>query len=312
MCYEGPMRGRLPLVVVLAVLVLPASLPCAPCMGYTPHVGHWARYDYGFVCTQWNLSEIVIGSWTGLSLPRGNYTMLWHQYVNLTIAVISIPLIGVTPYGLYNISVQVHSNQVTVSNSTWQTTLILNASIPAPAPTGIESGLVLYPAGLGLPSFLLDDFTLAALHPGVNVTIGGGIWSSITLVTLQLGGDEETCYLLHNVTTTPISRIETSYTIEADSGLYIHANETQTYTYEENSQKVTYYYNLLSTNIPLMPSPPSPLPLLLVTLAIAVVIIAFLLFLLIRRRRRRRPLQLLTSPDSLETTHPTRQSQNAD
>jgi len=285
-CKGRGLRCRVrPLVtLILVLLVFPSLSQSIPCEGYMPQAGHWAKYDYGFISTQWNISEFVVANWTGLSLSKGNYTMLWHQYVNLTLTVISTPLITGAPYAYYGLSVEVHSNRVTVSNATWQTTVTLNASSPAPASTGIESGVVLYPANLGLPGFLLDDFTLVSIHPGTNVTLGDTTWSSITAVTIQVEGEEEKCYLLHNVTSTANSRIETTYLIEADSGVYLQANETSTFTYEGLAEEITYYYSLLSTNIPFLPSP-SPLPLILTSIAVVTIAI-IVVFLLFRRWRR--------------------------
>lgn len=289
-------RTRLALVLSLSFLLLLVEIPFQgnqPCVGaYTPSPGHWTRYDYGFINTWPNATTDDIQVWTALNLTGSGYTLHWHQYVNLSITVTTVALVANVWRVLYDFSVIIHSNLATVSNSSWQMAIPLNGSAPAPAPTGVSSGVVDLPVYEGLAGFFLDDLTLSTLYAGTNVNIGGSLWQSIALTTFTLNGLDEACYQLHNVTTAVNTSIETTYRIDRDVGIYFWANETHTLTIAGLNRTLTYYYTVLESTVPLVP-PPNPLPFLLVVvvgvIVLAVVVTLFGRTLRLRRRRSRLP-----------------------
>lgn len=289
-------RSRLALVLSLSFLLLLVEVPLLgsqPSVGaYTPALGHRTLYDYGFTNTLPNQTADDVFDWAALNLTGNGYTLRWHQYVNLSIAVAAVAVVLNVLRVLYDFSVIIHSNRVVISNSSWQKTVLLNGSARAPAPTGVLSGLVDLPVYQGLAGFFLDDTTLTALHAGPNVNIGGSFWQSITLTTFTLHGQEEPCYLLHNVTHVADTSIETTYRIDQDVGIYFWANETRTLTYAGLNRTLTYYYTVLASTVPLVP-PPNPLPFLLVVavgaIVLAIVVALFARALWLRRRRSRLP-----------------------
>lgn len=248
---------------------------------YTPSVGQTTRYDYGFINIQPNQTATNIYFWTGLNLAPSNYTLHWHQHVNLTIRVTNVAQIASTIRAYYNFSVNIHSNIATVSNSSpWQTVVPLNGSVAAPAPTGVSSGIVESPIADGLPGFFLDDLTLSTISVGSNVDIGGSRWEMIDHTTYTLGGSEELSYRLFNSSTMTDTHLQTTFTIDHDVGIYYEANDTRLLSVGPIEQSLTYYYQVLSTNIPLSP-PPNPFPILLIA-GIATVILVIVIILLIR------------------------------
>jgi hypothetical protein len=218
----------------------------------------------------------------------------WHQYVNLSIAVAGVAVVANLPRVLYNFSFLIHSNHATVSNSSWELEVTLNGSAPAPAPTGVPSGLVDLPVYEGLAGFFLDDNTLTTLYTGLNVIIGGSFWQSVTLDAFTLNGHEESCYVLHNESTVVNASIETTYRIDQDVGIYFRANETRTLADAGLNWILTYYYTVRESTIPLAP-PPNLLPFLLVVavgaIVLAVVVTLFVRNLWLRQRGSRDPPQ---------------------
>jgi hypothetical protein len=296
-------RHRLALVLSLGFLLLlaeaqlPTYRPLAD--AYTPAPGHWTLYDYGFVNTLPNRTGDEIHDWTALNLTGGGYTLQWHQYVNLSISVAAVAVVLNVMHVLYDFSVIVHSNCATISNGSWQTTVTLNGSTLAPAPTGVSSGPVDLPVYQGLPGFFLDDLALTTMHAGFNVNIGGSPWQSVVLDTFALNGQGQACYVLHNVTTTATTSIDTTYGIDQDVGIFFYANETRALAYGGVTQILTYYYTVLATTVPLTPPPNPLLVLLVVTIAaIALAIVAALFGRALWRRRRRSRLE-----SSSETQH---------
>jgi hypothetical protein len=295
-------RSQLVLVLSLSFLLLLVEVPLQgnqPCVGaYTPSAGHWTLYDYGFINTLPNLTADDIRYWTARNLTGSGYTLRWHQYVNLSIAVAAVALVANVWRVLYDFSVVIHSNLATVSNSSWQMAIPLNGSALPPAPTGVSSGVVDLPVCEGLAGFFLDDLTLTTLHAGTNVNIGGSLWQSIALTTFTLNGLDEACYQLHNVTTAVNASIETTYRIDRDAGIYFWANETRTLTIAGLNRTLTYYYTVLESTVPLVP-PANPLPFLLVVvvgaIVLAVVVTLFARALWLRRRRSRLPPLLETT-----------------
>jgi hypothetical protein len=255
--------------------------------GYMPVVGHQTHYEYGFISTQANLSAFEIETWTAgeLVLPESNYTMHWHQHVNLTISVVAISLTNAS----YEFNVTIHSNVVTVSNSSpWQTAVVLNGSANAPDPTGVIPGILDYTFNRGLPGFFLDDTTLASISLGNDVLIGDSLWDTITNTTYVLGENTESCYHLQNTSITSTAYLETQYVIDQDVGIYFSANETQILTYDSDVQSLTYYFRVLSTTIPLIPPP--DLTLLFIVIGVIIIIVVIIIYLswrYISRRRRR-------------------------
>jgi hypothetical protein len=289
-------RSRLALVLSLSFLLVLVEVPLQgnqPCVGaYTPSPGHWTLYDYGFINTLPNLTADEILHWTALNLTGSGYTLRWHQYVNLSIAVATVAFVANVWRVLYDFSVIVHSNLATVSNSSWQMAIPLNGSASAPAPTGVSSGVADLPVYEGLAGFFLDDLTLTTLRTGTNVNIGGSLWQSIALTTFTLDGLGEACYQLHNITTAANASIETTYLIDQDVGIYFSANETHTLAVAGLNRTLTYYYTVIESTVPLVP-PPNPLPFLLVAvvgaIVLAVVVMLFARALWLRRRRSRLP-----------------------
>lgn len=290
------LHNRLALVLLLSVLLLLVEVPLPEnhlsVGAYSPAMGHQTSYDYGFTSIIHNLTADDVFDWTALNLTGFGYTLRWDQYVNLSIAVAAVALVLNVWRVVYDISVIVHSNRAIVSNTSWQTTVLLNGSAPAPAPTGLTSGPIDLPVYEGLAGFFLDDTTLTTLHPGTNVNIGGSVWESITPTTFTLDGQEEPCYLLHNVTYGVNESIETAYRIDQDVGIYYWANETRTLTYGSLNRTLTYYYTVLYSTVSLTP-PPNLFPILLVAavgaIALAVVVALFARALWLRRRRGRLP-----------------------
>ncbi len=243
---------------------------------YTPVIGHQTNYDYGFIYRQSNLTAPEIQFWTMLSLAPSNYSIIWNQHVNLTIAVIP---------DFYNRTVSVHSNTVFIENSSWHTTISLNGSTSAPAPTGIASGLISPSIGGSLEGFFLDDAALNQIAIGTNVTLGGGLWNSISQSHFQFYGVNHTCYELINVSTTANEETVTKYLIDQYVGIYYFANESRRITVGSLEQRIQYYFVILATNIPLSPTP-NLLPLLVIIVVVSLVVIIAII-LVIRRIRRR-------------------------
>lgn len=257
---------------------------------YVPSEGHLTTYNYGYINILYNQSSVQINQWTELVLVPGNYTMHWHQHVNLSILVIQLIPNGAIFQAYYNFSVIVFSNVVTVSNSSsWQTTITLNGSVLAPAPTGVSSGLVDYPINQGLPGFFLDDTTLSTITPGLNVIVGGSLWQSITYSAFTLGDSEQMCYRFFNQSSSQDQDTETTYVIDQDVGIYYQANETRITSVDSSFIYLSYYYHILSTNIPLSP-PPNPLP-IYIAAAIATIVLVIIVILLVRALWFRRRLR---------------------
>ena len=248
---------------------------------YTPNVGNLTEYDYGFVSIQPNLTATQIYHWTGLNISVGNYTLHWQQYVNLTISVVNIAQVGPLFEAFYNFSVSIFSNVATVSNSSWQTIESLAGSVSTPAPTGVTNGISSYPITDGVSGFFLDDATLSTLTTGTDVIVGNGRWQEIDYTTIPFQGTDQLCYQLFNRTSTPEELQETTYVIDHDVGIYYQANDTRILSVNPIQQTLTYYYEVLATNIPLEPLP-SPLPILII-IGVVVFVVAIVVFLLIRK-----------------------------
>jgi hypothetical protein len=290
---SGRVFRSLLLVSMLSCLLVGSSTPFRV-MGYSPVVGHQTRYDYGFINTHVNESADDIGFFTGLTLSESNYTMLWHQHVNLTITVEATSVFEAS----YNFSVVVHSNVVVISNSSpWETQIILNGSAVAPSPTGVMNQSLQYPLGSGLPGFFLDDLTLTSISLGSNIIIGDSLWQTITATTYTVGGGIEPCYLLQNETILPNVYYMTQHVIDQDVGIYFSTNETQILTYDNLQETITYYFRVLSTTVALLP-PPNPLLFMLLIVLIVVIVITVFLFLWRFISRRRRRAQLPTESDA--------------
>ena len=253
---------------------------------YTPSVGNLTEYDYGFVSIQPNLTATQIYHWTGLNISIGNYTLRWQQYVNLTISVLNIAQVGPVLEALYNFSVSIFGNVATVSNASWQTIESLDGSVSAPAPTGVTDGLYAYPITDGVSGFFLDDVTLVTLTIGTDVIVGNGRWQEIDYTTIAFQGSDQLCYQLFNSTSTPEELQETTFVIDQDVGIYYQANDTRILTVDPIQQSLTYYYEVLTTNIPLEPIP-SPLPILII-IGVAVIVLVIIVFLVIRKLWLRR------------------------
>jgi len=293
-------RPALALSLAFLILLVDFSPPGnhLSALAYTPVSGHRTLYEYGFINTMPNMSSPDVLYWTALNLTGGGYTLHWHQYVNLSITVAAVAVVLNVLRVVYSFSVFIHSNLAVVSNASWQARVLLNGSAIAPAPTGVSSGLVDLPVSDGLAGFFLDDATLATLHTGVDVNIGGSLWQSIASGTFTLSGQEEACYALHNVTTTANTSIDTTYHIDRDVGIYFRANETRTITYAGLTQTLTYYYMVLASTVPLSPAP-NPLP-FLILVAIGATVLGVVVALFARalwlRWRRSRPPPLRGTP----------------
>ncbi|MFX0077922.1 MAG: hypothetical protein ACFE8O_01670 [Candidatus Hermodarchaeota archaeon] len=253
---------------------------------YVPSVGNSTDYDYGFVSIQPNLTETQIYHWTGLNISVGNYTLQWQQYVNLTISVVNIAQVGPVLEAFYNFSVSIFGNVATVSNTSWQTIESLDGSMSAPAPTGVTDGLFAYPITDGVSGFFLDVATLATLTIGTDVIVGNGRWQEIDYTTIAFQGSDQLCYQLFNSTSTPEELQETTFVIDHDVGIYYQVNDTRILTVDSIQQSLTYYYEVLTTNIPLEPIP-SPLPILII-IGVAVIVLVIIVFFLIRKLWLRR------------------------
>jgi hypothetical protein len=247
---------------------------------YYPSIGDKTEYNYGFISIQPNQTAANVDFWTGLELPDSNYTMHWHQFVNLTIRVTNIAQIGLNILSSYNISVNIHSNQVTLSNNSWQTTIILNNSVSTPVPTGMTNQTFFIDVTEGYPGFFLGDTTLSQITPGSNVNIGTSRWHTISFSSFTLGGVDHICYQLFNTSVTSTELLETTFVIDQDIGVYFQANETRTLSVGSIQQVLTYYYHVRTTNISLIP-PPNPLLLLLI-IGIVVVVLIIVLVVIIR------------------------------
>jgi hypothetical protein len=288
-------RQTLSIAIILVIVVTgwnAYASQTSQITAYGPSEGHYTTYDYGYTNILYNQSATEINLWTELVLDSGNYTMHWHQHVNLSILVNQIIPSGAIFHAYYNFSVTVFRNVVTVSNSSsWQTTVTLNGSVPAPAPTGVSSGLVDYPTIQGLPGFFLDDTTLSTITPGSNVFVGGGVWQSVTHITFKQGESEQLCYRFFNQSLSSGQDTETTYVIDHDVGIYYQANETRISSVDSSITYLSYYFKVLTTNIALTP-PPSPLP-IYIAIAIATIVLVIVMILLIRalwlRRRLRAP-----------------------
>jgi hypothetical protein len=243
---------------------------------YAPVIGHQTDYDYGFIYNQSNLTATEIQFWTGLNLAPSNYSITWNQHVNLSIEVIP---------DFYNRTVNIHSNTVFIENSSWQTSITLNGSTPAPAPTGISSGLITPSIGGSLEGFFLDDAALNQITLGTNVTLGGSLWNSISLSSFQFAGVNHTSFELTNVSTTTNEEIITKYLIDQDVGIYLFANESRRISVGPLDQRIQYYFIIYATNIPLSPTP-NLLPLIAISAVVSLVLIIAII-LVIRRRRHR-------------------------
>ncbi len=274
------------MITILVFVFNPLIYASSPLSAYTPSVGDQTQYDYGFINVLHNQSAADINYWTALSLLDSNYTMNWHQHVNLSIRVSHLTPTCCDIRAFYNFTVNIFHNVVTVFYSSWETTVILNGSVPTPAPTGVNSGLVEYPTTLGLPGFFLDDGTLGLITTGSNVQIGSSRWHTITHSTFSLDGSEQLCYQLFNRSLSPDQLIETTFIIDQDMGAYYQANETTIITTNSLDTALTYYYQVLNTTISLLP-PPSPLPFYIV-IAVAIVIVVIVILILFRRWWRRR------------------------
>ncbi|MFX1317971.1 MAG: hypothetical protein ACFE9D_01050 [Promethearchaeota archaeon] len=295
-------RQALSIAIILFIMVggwNSYALQAFQVIAYVPSEGHFTTYDYGFINVLYNQSAVQINQWTELVLDPGNYTMHWHQHVNLSILVMQLIPNGAVFQAYYNFSVIVFSNVVTVSNSSsWQTIVSLNGSVPAPAPTGVSSGLVDYPMTQGLPGFFLDDTTLSTITPGLNVIVGGSSWQSITHTAFTLGDDEQLCYRFFNQSSSQDQDTETTYVIDHDVGIYYQANETRITTVGSSIVYLSYYYQVLTTNISLIP-PPSPLP-IYIAAAIATIVLVIVVTLIVRALWLRRKLRgsLTTASES--------------
>ncbi|MFX1575720.1 MAG: hypothetical protein ACFFCF_00955 [Promethearchaeota archaeon] len=265
------------------------ALQISPTTAYTPTSNEQTSYDYGFIGQLHNQTAADIAYWTTLSLAESNYTMNWHQVTNLSIRVSHLIPSGPNIQAFYNFSVTIFSNIVVISNSTWETTITLNGSVPAPAPPGVSSGLVEYPTSQGLPGFFLDDNTLSTITIGSNQIIGGSLWQTVTHTTLIASGTEQLCYRLFNSSTAPNQIIDTTYVIDHDVGIYYQANETTVVTIDSIATSLTYYYEVLNTTVALVPAP-SPWPIIIVAVIAAVILIVVITLLVralwLRRTQR--------------------------
>ena len=284
-------RQQLSTAIILCCLILgwnAYSLQESRVSAYVPSIGDHTSYAYGFINTLFNQTATEIHHWTNLALPESNYTMNWHQYVNLSIHVSHLVPSGPGIQAFYNFSVNIFCNIVHIFNDTWFTTVTLNETVPTPAPTGISSGLVDYPTTQGLPGFFLDDGTLTTISTGSNVIIGGDLWQEVAQTTFSIESSEQLCYQLFNSSTTTNLQINTTYVIDQDMGSYYMANETTTLVVYSLATSFTFYYQVLTSNVSLIPLP-SPLPILIVEAAVAI-ILAIVVILLIRafwlRRRQ--------------------------
>jgi hypothetical protein len=277
---------RQPLVIGIIFVFLvgvsgTAFIPMQPrVVAYTPSIGNLTEYDYGFVSIQPNLTATQIYHWTGLNLSVGNYTLHWQQYVNLTISVLNIAQVGPVLEAFYNFSVNIFSNVATVSNSSWQTIESFDGLVSAPAPTVVTDGLHAYPITDGVSGFFLDGATLTTITIGTDVIVGNGRWQAIDHTTFTFQGSEQLCYQLFNSTSTPEELQETTFVIDRDVGIYFQANDTRILSVDPVQQSLTYYYEVLATNISLEPIP-SPLP-ILIMIGIAVVALVIIVILFIR------------------------------
>ncbi|MFX1508710.1 MAG: hypothetical protein ACFFBR_00250 [Promethearchaeota archaeon] len=276
-------------IVIIVGLILvsnTSALTTSSLAAYNPKVGDLTEYNYGFINVLNNQSASDINYWTDLALAESNYTMKWHQHVNLSIHVSHITSTCCDIHAFYNFTVNIFNNIVTIFNSTWQTTATLNASVPTPAPTGVSSGLVENPTTQGLPGFFLDDGTLSSIIPGSNILIGSSRWQTVTQTNFSLGGSEQLSYHLFNRSTYPSQLIETTFVIDQDTGIYYQANETTIITINSLDTTLTYYYQVVNSSVALVP-PPSPLPAYIV-IAVAIVIVIIVVLLMFRRWWRRR------------------------
>lgn len=262
------------LVIGLNIHAVQTSLTAA----YTPIISEQTNYDYGFISQLHNQTAADIAFWTTLSLTESNYTMNWHQYTNLSIRVSHLIPSGLNFQAFYNFSVIIFSNIIVISNSTWETTITLNGSVPAPAPTGISSGLVEYPTSQGLPGFFLDDNTLSTITTGSNQIIGESLWQTVTHTTVMASDSEQLCYRLFNSSTTSNQMINTSFVIDHDVGIYYQANETTVVTIDSIAASLTYYYEVVNTTVALVPAP-NPLPIIIVAVIAALILIVVIILL---------------------------------
>lgn len=276
-------RQQLSTIIILSCLLLGwnvYTLHGSRVSAYVPFVGDQTSYDYGFVNVLFNQTATEIQYWTNLSFPESNYTMHWHQHVNLSIQVSHVIPNGLGIQVFYNFSVNIFSNVVRVFNSTWQTTVTFNGTVPAPAPTGISSGMIDYPTSQGLPGFFLDDGTLSTIALGSNVIIGESLWHTVAHTTFQMESSEQLCYRFFNSSTTTNQQTNTTYVIDQDVGIYYRANETSIFVVDSLATYLTYYYQVLTTTVSLIP-PPNPLPIYIIA-AIAAIILVIVVILLIR------------------------------
>ncbi len=274
------------LAIVLLVIWNAHSTQNSLVLAYSPIIGHQTDYNYGFINIQPNQTATNIQYWTGLTLVENNYTMYWHQHTNLTIGVTTIAQVGPLLMADYNFSIRIHSNEVTITNNSWQTSIILNASVQQPAPTGITNGTFSHGYFSGLPSFFLDDLTLAALTVGSNVIVGESRWQTIGITSFNIEEEPQLCYQLFNRSITSEEILETTYVIDQDIGMFFWANETRLLSFGTLQQSLTYYYQVLTTNVPLIPSP-SLIPLYLIV-AVTLIILIIVIILLVRRLWLRR------------------------
>ena len=156
----------------------------------------------------------------------------------------------------------------------------MNGSVAAPAPTGVTSGIVESPLSDGLAGFFLDDLTLTTITVGSNVDIGGSLWQTIEYSTFIISGSEQLSYQLFNSSTTTDTYLETTFNIDHDVGIYYRTNDTRLLSVGSIEQSLTYYYEVLSTNVALIP-PPNPLPIFIV-IGVVTVLLIIVIILLVR------------------------------
>lgn len=276
----------LALTIVILIIWNSHSTQNSLVIAYSPVIGHQTDYNYGFINVQPNQTAANIQYWTGLTLVENNYTMCWHQHTNLTIRVTTIAQVGPILMAYYNFSIRIHSNEVTITNTSWQTNVILNASVHQPAPTGVTNGTYNHGYSSGLPSFFLDDLTLATLTIGSNVMVGNSRWQTVGITSFDVEEEPQLCYQLFNRSVTSEEILETTFVIDQDIGMFFWANETRLLSLGTLQQSLTYYYQVLTTNIPLFP-PPNLIPLYLIV-AVTLIIIIILIILLARRAWLRR------------------------
>ncbi|MFX1563056.1 MAG: hypothetical protein ACFFDP_07085 [Promethearchaeota archaeon] len=274
--------------LTLQIMILPHAV------SYAPSIGHQTRYDYGFISSQTNKTAADILYWTDETVANGNYTLKWHQYVNLTISVINLVSFFNNIQVVYNISADIHSNHVTICNSSWNLEKTLNSSVLTPVPTGIDSGTYYYLANEGVPGFFLNEDTLVSLTTGTNITVGSAIWNSISATTFIIGGSDEPCYQLYNLSITATERLETTYQIDQDVGIYYFANDTRTLNTGGVAQTLSYYYLILDTTVSLT-APPSPFLFIVLVIIAIIILVVVVLFVgcAIRRRWQRMRLPLI-------------------